>query len=464
MSRLTALAPGLVRRRSPDAAARPDSIWRHLWSDVILLGIGSVAVVAAQLAFRSILIAVLVPSSYGRLSLVLSVYNTIWVLGTSGLPNSVARYLAIGGPADDAGVIRSALRANAWLTLAATAIIAAVAGLLLGSVLAAALAAVGLASLVYSLLAMGILRGRGHIASSASIMPVAALAQILPLAVIWLAGLTITPMVGFAVFSLGNVAGLAMGIYFVRRTTPRPEPDMTPSDVPSPLRLLAFSMWLALATAGLSALPLVLRAVAVWDSYTVVAVVDVALVLFVIPQRLGTVIVLAAIPRASKAVQRGNADLTISLRAHFIAIVPFVLAAATIAFTPLIGWIFEAIGRPEYEQSARYLAFALLAGPARILYGLVEGALVAHGEGRFLALTSVSVTACASGAIVAAAALGSLSAAFGVFVVAFWLVYLIGLEKVRRLTPSKGGDLITQPGSTAPAVGGPWSEQPDTGR
>ncbi len=444
MARLTALAPDLTRRRAPDAAGRPESVWRHLWGDVVLLGAGSVIVVAAQLAFRSILIAVLVPSGYGRLSLVLSVYNTIWILGTSGLPNSVARYLAIGGPADDAGIIRSALRANAWLTLAATAIVATVAGLLLGSVLAAALAAVGLASLVYSLLSMGILRGRGQIASSASIMPVAAIAQVLPLAAIWLAGLTVTPMVGFAVFSLGNVAGLAIGVYFVRRTTPRPKPGTAPSAVPSPLRLLAFSMWLALATAGLSALPLVLRAVAAWDSYTVVAIVDVALVLFMIPQRLGTVIVLAAIPRASKAVQRENADLTISLRAHCIAVLPFALGAAAIAFTPLIGWAFEAIGRPEYEQSARYLAFALLAGPARILYGLVEGALVAHGEGRFLALTAVSVTVCASAAIVAAAALGSLSVAFGVFVVAFWLVYLIGFAKVRSLTPAKRAAAVTQ--------------------
>ncbi len=411
------------------------SVWRHIWRDVILLGLGSVGVVIAQLAFRSILIAALVPASYGRLSLVLSIYNTVWILGTSGLPNSVSRYLAINGPADDRAIVRAALRANGWLTLGAASIMAIVAGLLLHSVLAAALAGLGLAGMVYSLLTMGILRGRGKIGRAASVMPIAALAEVVPLAFLYfVVGADLDPISGFATFCLGNLIGVGFGVFFVLRTRPRlvdaPPPNPEP---PGPRQLLGFSLWLAAATAGLSVLPLIIRSAAAFDSYTLVAVIDVALVLFTIPQRLGTVIVLAAVPRASRAVQDKQTDLTIPLRGQLIAIVPFVLAAAVLAFSPWTGEAFAAIGRPEYGSSAKYLALALLAGPPRILYGLVESALVARGEGRFLAFNVLSVTGVAAVAMIAAAALGSVTVAFLIFVGAFWLIYAQGMRRVRLL-------------------------------
>jgi O-antigen/teichoic acid export membrane protein len=424
-------------------SARP-SVWRHIWRDVILLGLGSVGVVAAQLAFRSILIAALVPASYGKLSLVLSIYNTVWILGTSGLPNSVSRYLAINGPADDRAIVRAALRANGWLTLGAASIMAVVAGILLHSLIAAALAGLGLAGMVYSLLTMGILRGRGKIGRAASVMPIAALGELVPLALLYfVVGADLDPISGFATFCLGNLIGVACGVFFVLRTRPRlldaPPPNPDP---PGPRQLLGFSLWLAAATAGLSALPLIVRSAAAFDSYTLVAVIDVALVLFTIPQRLGTVIVLAAIPRASKAVQTERVDLTIPLRGQLIAIVPFALAAALIAFTPWTGDIFAAIGRPEYGSSAKYLALALLAGPARILYGLVESALVAHGEGRFLAYNVLSVTGIAAVAMIVAAALGSVMVAFLIFVAAFWIIYFQGMRRVRRLAEASAASAV----------------------
>jgi O-antigen/teichoic acid export membrane protein len=412
----------------------PKSVWQHIWQDVLLLGTGSIVVVFAQLAFRSVLIAALAPATYGRLSLALGVYNTIWILGTSGLPNSVARFLAIRGAEADHAIVRAALQANAWLTAAAAVAVGISTGLLLDSVLAGVVGAIGVAGLIYSLLSMGILRGRGRLVASAAVMPITAFAELTPLLVLYFAGVHISPLAAFTVFSLGNVVGLGAGFWFARRSTP-PRPAVEPADVPSPLRLLGFSVWLAAATAGLSVLPLIVRSVAAFDSYTVVAVVDVSLVLFNIPQRIGSVIVMAAIPRAARAIQSENADLTISLRTQAIAIVPFLAAAAVVAFTPALDWVFEAIGRPEYEKSIDYLALALLAGPARILYGLVEGALVAHGEGRFLALNVLSITAVAALAMLAAAALGSVAVAFAIFVATFWVIYLCGQRRVAQLAP-----------------------------
>jgi hypothetical protein len=121
-----------------------------------------------------------------------------------------------------------------------------------------------------------------------------------------------------------------------------------------------------------------------------------------------------------------------------IVIVPFVLVAAFVAFTPIVGWAFDALGRPEYGKSADYLALALLAGPARVLYGLVEGVLVAHGEARFIALNASLIAAGALVAILAATALGSIIAAFAAFVIAFWAIYLCGLQRVTSLN-SVGG-------------------------
>jgi O-antigen/teichoic acid export membrane protein len=413
------------------------SIWRRIRRDVVLLGAGNVAIVAAQLGFRSLLVGSLVPTAYGRLSLVLSIYNTIWIIGASGLPNSVARYIAKVTPIGDAQIIRVAVRAAAWPTVIACVIMAIASGLILESPLACVLAAVGLASLVYSLLTMGIMRGRGRMGAAASIMPVAAAAEVAPLAILCAAGVGVTPLSAFGIFCFGNVAGLTAGAWLVLRTSPtRTAMPPRSKDVPSPRQLLGFSMWLCLTTLSLALLPLMLRAAATIDSYTLVAVVDVALVLFAFPQRLGAIIVMAVTPHVSRAIDRGGLVVSISRRESIAVTIPFVFAAAIVAWTPIVGWLFDSLGRPVYAKSAGYLALALLAGPARILYGMVEGVLIAHGEGRAMALTALSVSAVAAGLIYTATALGSSAVAFAIFALAFWAIYLLGLTRIDRLSAS----------------------------
>jgi O-antigen/teichoic acid export membrane protein len=412
------------------------SIWRRIRRDVLLLGAGNVAVLIAQLGFRSILITALTPADYGRLALVLSIYNTVWIIGASGLPNSVARYIAMNDSTKDSAIIRSAILAGAGPIAAAAVGIACVSGILLHSSLAFVFAPIGLSALVYSLLTMGILRGRGRMGAAAAIMPIAAVGEVVPLTILWLSRAGVTPLSAFGVFCLGNVVGLIAGIFFTRRTAPHIESGTEPSTdgVPSPGSLLRFAIWLGAATIGVAILPVIMRAAAALDSYTVVAIIDVALVLFAIPQRLGTVIVLAVVPHASRDLDKTGGGFVISRREHAITIVPFVIAAMIVAFTPIVGWLFDALGRPVYGRSSDYLALALLAGPARILYGVVEGVLVAHGEGRFLAITALSIAALASGLIFAIAALTGTLLAFAVFAASFWGVYLVGLARVRRLT------------------------------
>lgn len=414
----------------------PTSIWRRVRRDVILLGAGNTCIVVAQLGFRSILIVALVPSAYGRLALILSLYNTITIIGASGLPNGAARHLAVCTPAEDGAIIRSASRAAVWPTITTSIVVAIVSGVLLDSWLAALFAIAGLSSLVYSLLTTGILRGRGRLIPAASIMPAAALSEVGFLGVVWVSGAGVTTLSAFGLFCLGNVIGLLVGICCVVRTAPSIASRIASSigKIPTPRQLLGFSLWLGLATMGVALMPLIMRLAATIDSYTVVAMIDVAIVLLAVPQRMGAVIVSAVVPHATRALGADKVSLTISRREHVAMIVPFMLAAAVVAFTPIVGWLFDALGRPQYAQSANYLALALLAGPARILYGLVEGVLVAHGEARFLAFNSLSITTAASGLIVASIVMGSTTLAFAIFVSACWAIYLCGLRRIDRLT------------------------------
>ena len=416
------------------------SIWRRIRRDVVLLGAGNVGVVITQLVFRSMLIAVLVPANYGRLSLVLSIYNFVLIIGTSGLPNAVARYIAVITPADDSAIVRSAFRAGAWPTIIAAVLVAATSGVILNSPLAFLYGAIGLSCLVYAVIITGILRGRGRIGSAASIMPIGGVGEVILLLALLLSGFGVTTLSAFGIFCLGNVIGLIAGIFYARRTSPlrapgiKPPAETTLNTVPSSRQLLGSSVWLGATTVGIAILPLVVRMAAVLDSYTVVAIVDIALVLLSIPLRMGIIIVSAVVPHATRALNKGDKNITISRREHMIVIVPFVLAAIIVFFTPVVGWLFDSLGRPEYAKSAVYLALALLAGPARVLYGLVEGVLFANGEGKFLAFNSLSIAAIASIAILAVAALGSMVIAFAVFVVACWAVYVFGFQRVRRLS------------------------------
>jgi O-antigen/teichoic acid export membrane protein len=424
---------------STDAAAdvASGSIWRRVRRDFFLLGAGSIGIVIAQLGFRSILVTALAPSAYGHLTLILSVYNTVMIIGASGIPNATSRYIAAVAPGDDRLIVSSAIKATTWPTILAAAITALAAGVLLKTPMAALLGAAGLSSLVYSLLTTGILRGRGHVIAAASILPVAAVSEVTLLLGLRLSWLPFTQNSAFAVFCIGNCIGLIMGVVCTMRTRPARTPEIRlprgtePGSVPSPRQLLGFSVWLATATAAVALLPLIMRAVAVIDSYTVVALMDISLVLLNIPQRIGAVIVQAVIPHVTRALGAGTASVvTISRREHVFLITPFVVGAAIVAFTPLLSSLFHLIGKPGYAKSADYLALALLAGPARILYGVVQGILIAHGDGRFLARNAWSVAIVASIAMLAATLLGSTTAAFGVFVIASWAIYLVGLLRV----------------------------------
>lgn len=441
-----------VSERPAGHAGAPQSIWRGIRRDMLVLGAGSAGTLLAQLAFRGILVAALLPASYGRLCLVLSVYNAAWIIGAGGLPSGVARHIAAASPAGDAAAVRSALRAAAWPASIAAVAVGGFAAAILHSPPAFALGGAGLCSFAYSMIIMGILRGRGRIGASSAIMPLGGIAEVVALLGLLASGLAISPISGFAVFCLGNIIGLAAAVHLLRRTAPSCAFDASPMEgsAATARRLLGLSLWLGVATVGIAVLPVVMRFGAALGSYSVVAIVDIALLLLSIPLRIGSVIVSAVVPRATRALATGERPLAISVREQVMVAAPFVAAAIVVGSTNLVARAFDALGRPQYAHGSVYLALALLAGPARVLYGLVEGMLVAHGEGRFLALNSIVVTVVASGAILLAAALGHLIAAFALFVAACWAVYLFGQRRLADLgrrrsgTPAYGTPVLSE--------------------
>jgi O-antigen/teichoic acid export membrane protein len=169
-----------------------------------------------------------------------------------------------------------------------------------------------------------------------------------------------------------------------------------------------------------------------------------------IPQRVGSVMLMAVVPHATRALAADQMRLSISRREHALLTGPFLLAAAAVWLTPLIPWIFDALGRHVYAQSASLLALALLAGPARILYGLVEGILIAYGDARFLAINAMAVAALASCLMLAAAAAGSMQAAFAIFVAAVWAIYLLGLARIGSLAVASSGARGTSAAASVP--------------
>ncbi len=415
------------------SAERP--IWSRIWRDFLILGTGNVGTVVLQLGFRAILIVQLVPSSYGRLALLLTVYNTIWIFANSGLPNSIARYIAINPPGNDTLVLRAAIRAAAIPMIVVGLVMAIIAGSILHSPLAGVFGAIGVSSLVYSQLGTGVLRGRERVSHAATVMPVAALAELVLLSALLVSPLAVTEVSAFGTFCLGNVIGLAFAALLVIRTTPDADPDPAiAAETPSGRQLLGFSLWLAGAAAGIAALPLVMRLAAALDSYTQAAIVDLALVIFNIPQRIGAIVAMAVVPHASKAAGRGKVAIRLTRPQQILAVAPFAIMAVVFAATPVIEWLADAIGRPEYEQSARYAALVMLAGPARVLYGLTAGILIGHGRARFLCLTVLTVLTAASAVIVVSASQGQTMVAFAAFVAAIWALYLVTLHRVQRLS------------------------------
>jgi O-antigen/teichoic acid export membrane protein len=387
-----------------------------------------------QAGFRILAIREAPVAEYGQAALLISVFNVVLVLGHFGIPVAAARLAARRrGKGLATGMVGAAARAAALPALAGSFAIAVVTAVVTSSAGLALVALVGMLPMVVSVIAAGFLRGKGRIWESASVQPANAAIQLVVLAALIVGGANIGVGSVLVSFYAGNVGAAVVGVALLRRVgTVRVGPVLD-SGVRDVLR---FSAWLTIATFAIYALTLLPRISMAHVSYEQVALLDLALLVYSIPQRLVASFLTALVPLAA-GVQARRERVT----------VPAALDAAVFLFAfsmlAIVLWQTHAVRHalavvvPDRYLAAEPLVLVLLAAvPAEALFAVNSGFLQGFGETRRLAATSWGVLVGMAGLLPIAVWLGPAYVA-GVIVIAYWSLYiasraLLRLEQVQE--------------------------------
>jgi O-antigen/teichoic acid export membrane protein len=403
-------------------------MWREVGRDTLILSASVLALVPLQAAFRLLSIHYLDVPAYGRVVLLISLFNTAFVL-TFGIPPAASRLAARSNGQDTDRRILVVLGQALALPTAVASIAILVASLVVeGSILAAAGGVVGMVMLAVSIGAAGYLRGKGRIWHAAAVQPANGIAQlvvlVLPAALGFHPG---SPWVLLS-FYIGNVMAGVLGVIFLWGAFSRlPDADSAQEVDPdaNPRSVISFSAWMTSAALATSMLLLLPRIALAFGSYKEVAFFDLALVLYTIPQRLTSALVLAIIPSAAKA-QRQRVRVAIPSRLD-AAIVAFAVLglAGVLWWSEGIPRIFDAIGIGSYAAAEPVLLILLIALPAEVLFGINSALLQAFGRSRRLAYLT-------GGALLFMLALTPFGFAFGgtkyfaaLVAITYWLLYLV---------------------------------------
>jgi O-antigen/teichoic acid export membrane protein len=385
------------------------------------------ALVPLQAAFRLLSIHYLDVSTYGRVVLLISVFNTAFVL-TFGIPPAAARLAArSAGRGDDRRILVVLGQALALPTAVASIAILVATVVIGGPILAAAGGVVGMVTLAISIVAAAYLRGKGRIWHAAAVQPANGVTQLVALALPAALGFHPGSLWVLLSFYIGNVVAGVLGVTLLWGAIHRlPGSDGAHEVDPeaNPRSVIGFSLWMTAAALATSMLLLLPRIALAFGSYQEVAFFDLALILYTIPQRLTTALVLAIIPSAAQA-QRERVRVAIPSRLD-AAIVGFAVLglAGVLWWSNAIPQIFDAIGIDGYSAAEPLLLILLLALPAEVLFGINSALLQAFGRSRRLAYLTVA-------ALLFMLALTPLGIAFGgtkyfasLAVVAYWLLYV----------------------------------------
>lgn len=403
-------------------------MWRQVGRDTLILSASVLALVPLQAAFRLLSIHYLDVSTYGRVVLLISVFNTAFVL-TFGIPPAAARLAARSrGQGSDRRILVVLGQALALPTALASIAILVATLVIDGSTMAAAGGVVGMVMLAVSIVAAAYLRGKGRIWHAAAVQPANGIAQLVVLALP--AAFGFRPGSAWVLFSfyLGNVVAGLLGVVLLSTAIGRQPAVEGAQDVDpdaNPRSVLSFSAWMTAAALAISMLLLLPRIALAIGSYKEVAFLDLALVLYTIPQRLTSALVLAVIPNAAKAQhERVRVVIPSRLDAAIVASAVLVLAGA-LWWSDAVPRILDAIGIGGYAAAEPILLILLLALPAEVLFGINSALLQAFGRSRDLAYMTV-------GALLFMLALTPLGIAFGgtkffaaLVAIAYWLLYLV---------------------------------------
>lgn len=409
-------------------------MWGRVGRDSAIFGASAILMALLQVAFRLVAIHDLSLDSYGRVALLLSVFNGAVVFGNFGIPVAAARLAARSTGLARGRELLRALTVSAILPcLLGGASLGAATYLITQSVWLAAACAVGVIPMVVSTVCAGFVRGKGLVWESASVQPTNAAGQLVMLCVVLATGTSVG--VGWVMisFCIGNVVAFVLALVYIARWMRSPHSAESGRDYEAkPRRILAFSLWLSLSNAAVIALGIVPRIALAHVSYARVAAFDLALLLYSVPQRLIASIVIALIPAAATRQLRG-ARITVPSVWDAVALGAVVVVIDAVLWsTHALKNLLDAVGLSHYAAAEPVLLIVLLAAPAELLFALHAGILQAFGRSRRLAKTTLIVLA-------GSTLLAPLAVYLGAYYIAFLLVidYWILCFATRSFDPSE---------------------------
>jgi O-antigen/teichoic acid export membrane protein len=401
-------------------------MWRSVSRDSLIFFASACALVVFQFGYRYLSIDALSVANYGRVALLLSIFNGATVIGLYGIPATVSRLAArTNGHARDLGLLRAASIATIGPCALATIVMAGATYVVTRSSLDSLVAAVGVPPMIWAVLYSGFIRGKGLIWPAAAIQPANVVVQTVALLVMMAFGAKLSVGWVLASFYIGNFGAYGAAVLYRRlalrraiQTNDELDPEATSR------RILSFSMWLALANLAVLMLTIVPRIALAHSSYREVALFDLALLVYTIPQRLRSSFLIALLPVASVERKRG-ARITVPGNVDLALVaVAFLALDGLLWATHMLRFIFVHIGMGSYTGAEPLLLIILLAGPAELFFGLNSGLLQAYGQSRRLCAVSVGVL-CVS------AALSLLTVSLGTWYLAcvlagaYWLLHFL---------------------------------------
>ena len=408
-------------------------MWRRIGRHSLIFAAGAFAAALLQIAFRLVAVHVLPLASYGRAALLLSVFNGLLWIGYCGVPMTLTRLAArYENPSLDFPLLGAGVKAVFVPTMLAATGTGVATVVVTDSLPLALFAGAGTPPMVLSLLGAGFLRGRGFVVPAASIVPAIALAQLVVLAAPNASGAGIG--IGWVIASwvIGNVAGLVWSAVLVARYAQWPaERPLPRAPELRPLGILKYSVWLSVATLSVLALPIVARGALAGVSYEQVAYLDLALLIYSVPQRFTTSLVTALVPIASAAHAR-RVRVPIPGPTDALVLTGAVAALDAVLWrTHAVAHTLELAGLERYAAAENLVLIVLLAVPLDVLYGINAGLLAAFGRSRRLAFVASAVLVPFVAACPVAVNLGSAYVA-GLLVLAYWALYLVSRRALER--------------------------------
>lgn len=396
---------------------------RRLARDTAIFSAAALLMAALQAIYRVVAASHSSLAAYGRAATALAIFNALLVVAHFGVPVACAR---LGPRLQESGGMRALLAAGLRAVLGPTAlttvVFAASTWLVLRDTELAIVAATGMAPMAASFVISGVLRGGGRVVAAAAIQPANALAQLVALAAVVLAENTVSAGAVVCTFIVGNWVALGVASACAMRAFPRGVVEVGTGDPEiQTRRLLGFGVWLTLGSSYLYILGLAPRLALLHASYASVAVIDIALLMYTVPQRLVASMVTALIPlaardtRATRFVVIGAVD-TVALAALAIAL------GSLLWFTDAVSGVLDAVGLSAYASSADAFVILLVAAPAEILFGYLAALLQAAGESRAFAGAAGWSVALGFVFVVLGAAGGVTEVAVG-FALTYWVLF-----------------------------------------